>query len=217
MRSTWSLRAVLLVALAASMAASSAVAQRSTTRGFMLGGYLQAASLSVDDGDPDSGGGFGLRAGYGFNRHFTGYFEVDAIVFDVANPEFGGYWSMVHADVGLRYNFANSLRRWIPFLETALGARGVNVDDARVNGQRIGELNFSGGAFSLGGGSFLLPDREAGHRNGRQVHYRHVRADRRGQRLYQQRRYRCKFLPLEAWRGLVAVMRAAPVHFGPRL
>jgi hypothetical protein len=157
MRSTWSLRAVLLVALAAGMAASSAVAQRSTTRGFMLGGYLQAASLSVDDGDPDSGGGFGLRAGYGFNRHFTGYFEVDAIVFDVANPEFGGYWSMVHADVGLRYNFANSLRRWIPFLETALGARGVNVDDARVNGQRIGELNFSGGAFSLGGGVSYFP------------------------------------------------------------
>jgi hypothetical protein len=154
---SWPLRAVLLAALAASTAVSSAVAQRSTTRGFTVAGYLQGASLSVDDGDPDGGGGLGLRAGYGFNRRFTGYVETDAIVFDVANPEFGGYWSMVHADLGLRFNFANSLRRWVPFLETAVGVRGVKVDDARVNGQSIGEVDFSGGALSLGGGISYFP------------------------------------------------------------
>ena len=59
---------------------------------------------------------------------------------------------MVHVDVGVRYNFANSLRRWVPFVEGAIGARAVQVDDARVNGDSVGELNFSGGAFSLGGG-----------------------------------------------------------------
>jgi hypothetical protein len=138
------------------MAASPAVAQRSTTRGFTVAAHLQGASLSVDDADPDGGGGFGVRAGYGFNRRFTGYFEVDAIVFDVANPEFGGYWSMVHADLGLRYNFANSLRWWVPFVEGAFGVRAVNVDDANVNGNSVGALNFSGGAFSLGGGISLF-------------------------------------------------------------
>ena len=157
MRSTWILRAVVLAAAAASTAASPAAAQRSTTRGFTVAAHLQGASLSVDDADADGGGGFGVRAGYGFNRRFTGYFEVDAIVFDVANPQYGGYWSMVHADLGLRYNFANSLRRWVPFLEGAFGVRAVNVDDANVNGNSVGELNFSGGAFSLGTGVSFFP------------------------------------------------------------
>ena len=161
MRSTWACR-VALLALAASLAASPAVAQRSTTRGFTVGAHLQGASLTVEEGDPDGGGGFGARVGYGFNRRFTGYFETDAIVFDVANPDFGGYWSMVHVDVGVRYNFANSLRRWVPFLEGAIGARAVQVDDARVNGDSVGELNFTGGAFSLGGGvSFFATEKLA--------------------------------------------------------
>jgi hypothetical protein len=158
MRFSWPIRAALLAAAAAGMAVSPVVAQRSTTRGFMLGAHLQGASLTVEDqdsdndGDADSGGGLGLRAGYGFNRRFLGYIEADAIVFDVANPDFGGYWNMVHVDLGLRYSFANSLRRWVPFLEAALGARAVTVDDATVDGQSVGDVSFNGGAFSLGGG-----------------------------------------------------------------
>ena len=153
MRSSWPVRAVMLAAAAAGMAVSPVAAQRSTTRGFMLGAHLQGASLTVQDGDPDSGGGLGLRAGYGFSRRFTGYIEADAIVFDVANPDFGGYWNMVHVDLGVRYNFANSLRRWVPLLEAALGARAVTVEDATVDGQPVGgDVSFSGGAFSLGGG-----------------------------------------------------------------
>jgi hypothetical protein len=147
-------RAAILAVFAAGVTAlpSSALAQRSTTRGWTVAAHLQGAALSVDDGDPDGGGGFGLRAGYGFNRKWAPYFEIDAIVFDVANPEFGGYWSMAHVDFGLRYSFANSLRRWVPFLEGAVGARGVKVDDATIDGDDVGDINFSGGSFSLGGG-----------------------------------------------------------------
>jgi hypothetical protein len=164
MRSLSAFRAVVLAAFAVGTAVSPVVAQRSTTRGFTIGGHLQAASLEVqnddtadDDDDVSSGGGIGVRVGYGFNRRFTGYLETDAIVFDVANPDFGGYWSMVHVDLGLRYNFANSLRRWVPFLEGALGARAVQVDDATVDGDSVGELSFSGGAGSLGGGISFFP------------------------------------------------------------
>ncbi|MEX2285283.1 MAG: outer membrane beta-barrel protein [Gemmatimonadota bacterium] len=161
MRSTWAAR-VAMLAFLAGVAASPVVAQRSTTRGFTVGAHLQGASLAVENGDPDDGGGLGLRVGYGFNRRFTGYLETDAIVFDVANPEFGGYWSMVHADLGVRFNFANSLRRWVPFLEGALGVRAVDVDDATVNGDSVGKLNFSGGAASLGGGvSFFATEKLA--------------------------------------------------------
>jgi hypothetical protein len=128
----------------------------------MVAAHLQGASLTVQDDDPDSGGGLGARVGYGFDRHVMGSFEVDGVVFDVANPDFGGYWSMVHADLGARYNFANSLRRWVPFLEAAFGVRGVSVDDATVGGESVGRLNFSGGAFSLGGGiSFFVKEKLA--------------------------------------------------------
>jgi hypothetical protein len=152
MRSFWSLRAFLLAALAASTAASSVVAQRSTTRGFTVGAHLQAGSLSMDDGDPDEGVGLGFRVGHGFNRHFTGYLEFDGMAFTVASDRFGGYWGMADIDLGTRFNFANSLRRWVPFVEAALGARVVSWDDATVNGQPVGKVDFSGGAFSLGGG-----------------------------------------------------------------
>jgi hypothetical protein len=161
MRSIWAVRVVILAFLAGP-AASPVVAQRSTTRGFTVGAHLQGASLAVENGDPDDGGGLGLRVGYGFNRRFTGYLETDAIVFDVANPEFGGYWSMVHADLGVRFNFANSLRRWVPFLEAALGGRAVQLKDATVDADSAGTLNFSGGAFSLGGGlSFFATEKLA--------------------------------------------------------
>jgi hypothetical protein len=162
MRLSWSfLRAVVLAATAAGITASAAVAQRSTTRGFTLGAHLQAASLTVDDDDPASGGGLGARIGYGFNRRFTGYLEVDGIVFEVENPDVGGTWGMAHVDLGMRFNFANSLRRWVPFLEAAIGARGVTVDDNNDEDSDA-ELSFSGGAFSLGGGlSFFASEKLA--------------------------------------------------------
>ncbi|MEX1183576.1 MAG: outer membrane beta-barrel protein [Gemmatimonadota bacterium] len=152
MRSTLALRAALLAAFAAGTAASPAAAQRSTTRGFTVGAHLQGASLRVEDDDPSSGGGAGMRVGYGFNRNFTPYIEVDGIAFDVDNTNFGGEWTMGHVDLGLRYHFANSLRRWIPFLEAAIGGRAVRLEDATVDGDSVGRLNFNGGALSVGGG-----------------------------------------------------------------
>ena len=161
MRSIWVLRAALL-ALVASLAATPAAAQRSTTRGFSIGAHLQAASLTVEDDDPSGGGGAGLRVGYGFNRRLTGYVEMDGITFDVENPELEGEWTMGQVDLGLRYNFANSQRRLIPFLDAAIGGRAVSVEDATSEGEDAGKVTFSGGAFSLGGGvSFFTSEKFA--------------------------------------------------------
>ena len=151
MGSRWVHRAALL-ALAAGTAATPAAAQRSTTRGFNIGANLQGASLTVEDNNPAAGGGFGVRAGYGFNRSFMGYIETDGIVFHAENPELEGEWTMAHVDLGVRYNFANSLRRWVPFLDGAIGVRAVSVADAAREGEDVGTVTFSGGALSLGGG-----------------------------------------------------------------
>lgn len=163
MRSTWILRVVLFF-IVSGMVATPASAQKSTTRGFNIGAHLQGASLRVegDEEDEAGGGGLGARVGYGFNRKLTGYLEVDGIVFDVENPDLEGEWAMAHVDLGLRYNFANSLNRWVPFLEGALGARAVAVEDARSEGENVGEVTFSGGAFSVGGGvSFFTSEKFA--------------------------------------------------------
>jgi hypothetical protein len=162
MRLHLAMRAALLAAIAAGTAVSPLTAQRSTTRGFTVGAHLQGASLKVEDDDPAGGGGAGLRIGYGLNRSFTLYVEGDGIKFDVENEEFGGEWSMAHADLGVRYNFANSLRRWIPFLEAAIGGRAVQLEDATVNGSDAGTLEFSGGSASIGGGvSFFASEKFA--------------------------------------------------------
>jgi len=146
------IRSAAVLAMFAGAAVSPAAAQRSTTRGFNIGAHLQAASLTVEDDDPVSGGGAGLRVGYGFNRRFMGYLEADGITFDVENPDLQGTWTMGHFDLGVRYHFANSLHRWVPFVDAALGARAVSVEDAVSDSTNVGKVTFSGGAFSLGGG-----------------------------------------------------------------
>ena len=95
----------------------------------------------------------GFRAGYGFNRIVTGFVEFDGSQIDVQKsaPIFGS-WQLAHAEVGARFHFASSLRRWVPYVETSVGARAVKVLDARVNSQDAGTVSFNGGAFTLGTG-----------------------------------------------------------------
>ncbi|MEN8374559.1 MAG: outer membrane beta-barrel protein [Gemmatimonadota bacterium] len=145
------LPALLVAALM--LAAGPLAAQQSTTRGFSLGVQLQGASLSVEDGDADNGGGLGLKLGYGINRIVTLYVALDGAQVTAENaPNLTGEWSMAHVDFGARFHFANSLRRWVPYLEAAIGSRVVGVDEAQVDGQDVPDTNFNGAAFTVGGG-----------------------------------------------------------------
>jgi opacity protein-like surface antigen len=142
-------RAWLLLLLSPALA----LAQQSTTRGFSVGAHLQATSLTVEDDEPSNGGGLGVRLGYGFNRIVTGFIQLDGSTIAIENGgTILGDWALGHAEIGARFHFANSLRRWVPYLEVSAGGRSVSVSDASVNGQGAGEVSFSGGAFTLGGG-----------------------------------------------------------------
>ncbi len=137
-------------------AASPLAGQKSTTRGLNLGFHLQAASLSVQDGESDGGAGAGFRIGYGLNRIITLYFELDGISVDSeGSNEFQGTWSLAHTDFGARFHFASTLRSWVPYLEVAVGGRAATVSDATSNGADIGDIDFLGGSFSFGGGMYL--------------------------------------------------------------
>ncbi len=151
MRSTPMLSLVFL-AVALAVWPTSTSAQVSTTRGLSLGGYLQGASLSVEGGDPAGGGGAGLRVGYGLNRTVTLFVRADHSEMDVEDASIVGQWALGHGEFGARFHFANALRRWVPYLEAAAGARTVSVTGAEVDGEPEGKVSFTGGAFSLGGG-----------------------------------------------------------------
>ena len=131
----------------------STYAQESTTRGFTLGVHASGASLTVEDGDRNSAGGGGIRVGYGVNRRFTLFLQLDGAQFDVNESEqVEGQWTMGHVDLGARFHFANSLRSWVPYLQAAITPRVVEVADALVDGSESPDISFNGGAFSVGGG-----------------------------------------------------------------
>lgn len=132
---------------------ATASAQLSTTRGWSFGAHLQGTSLTVEQGEANAGSGLGLRAGYGFNRIVTGFVHVDGGRIEVPGDEaIVGDWNLAHAELGARFHFANSLRRWVPYVETSVGARAVTVDNPQVDGQPVDRLSFNGGAFTLGAG-----------------------------------------------------------------
>ena len=144
--------AVLFLLAGTLLSPARTTAQESTTRGFVLGAHLSGASLTPEDGDRSSAGGGGIYLGYGFNRTVQLFLQIDGAEFDVEDAEVEGTWTMGHGDLGVRFHFANSLRSWVPYLQVALSARGVSVDDALIAGNPETDVGFYGGAFSIGGG-----------------------------------------------------------------
>ena len=143
--------------------AGAAGAQSSTTRGLSLGAHVLGSSLTVEGEELDAGGGLGLQAGYGINRRFTIFLTLAGTVVNGVDveevPDVSGEWNMGHADLGVRFHFANSLKRWIPYLEAALGARAVSVDDAQVDGEEV-DVSLRGSTLSLGAGfGYYLKER----------------------------------------------------------
>ena len=96
-------------------------AQLSTTRGVSLGVHVLGTSLTAEGSDARSGGGLGIHAGYGFNRIVTGFVNVDGSQVEIEASKVNGTWALSHAEVGARFHFANSLRRWVPYVEGSVG------------------------------------------------------------------------------------------------
>ena len=149
------LTSILLTAAVAALAfpPSSLQAQRSATRGFMLGAHLSGASLTLENEDRNEAGGGGLIVGYGVNRNITLLVQFDGAQFDEQSTgDLEGDWRMGHVDFGVRYSFANSLRSWVPYLQGAFGYRSVSVQDPIVDNVQREEVEISGGGLTLGGG-----------------------------------------------------------------
>jgi opacity protein-like surface antigen len=155
-------RAVTTLGLAMVLSPMVVAAQLSTSRGLSIGLQALGTSLTVEKGDENNGGGLGLRVGYGFNRIVTGFITLDGSTVQIpqSNSFVAGDWTLAHAEIGARFHFANSLRRWVPYVETAIGARSVSIDNASVNNSPAGKVSFNGPALSVGTGLSVFVTRK---------------------------------------------------------
>lgn len=145
-----------LTLAALALGVSAVQAQESTTRGFNLGVHLQGSSLEPADGERSNAGGAGILIGYGFNRTFELFLQIDGAEFEVRDTDVDGKWRLGHGDLGVRFHFSNSLRRWVPYVQTGLTFRVASVDDAEVDQQTVtGGVGVFGGALMLGGGVLI--------------------------------------------------------------
>lgn len=120
--------------------AADATPARSNTQGLFLRTHLNGIGLSLDQGDAESGGGLGVKAGYGFSRLFTLY-----LGFDAASMESGEY-SYALVDLGAQLNFGSATSTLIPYLDFALSGQAAVMDMYGSN------ATMSGNGFTLGGG-----------------------------------------------------------------
>lgn len=117
--------------------------------------------MTVEQADRANGGGGGILVGYGLNRLITLYAQFDGSTFDVsAQPDVEGTWTMAHADLGVRFHFANSLRSFVPYLQAAISGRAVSVTDIPATSPLSGrDVSLTGSAFTFGGGLMLFAKR----------------------------------------------------------
>ncbi len=150
----------LVLTGALSVAATSS-ARAQGTHGFMLNGRFLGAAVALNpeegDSETESGGGFGLRAGYGFSDRFTGY-----LAFDVAaiEPEEGAEllenesYGLGLLDLGVRANFPAG-RTIVPYAEAALTAQAAVFDFEGTDDN----INVTGGGLTVGGGAQFFVSR----------------------------------------------------------
>jgi opacity protein-like surface antigen len=154
------IRNTVLSALVAGAALTAgSLSAQSNTSGFMLNLHVAGTSIggTVQDADPETGGGIGLAIGYGFNERVTLYLNVDAAAMEYADGDEedldDGKYALATADIGVRFNFGDSDDRLRPYLNT--GFAGVVLGD-QADGS---EFTTSGAGLTLGGGVqyFFLP------------------------------------------------------------
>lgn len=120
---------------------------QSETSGLMLNAHLNGSAISSEDSDDiENGGGLGLSVGWGFSPAWMIYVAADGAGISGSGTE--PDYALGHADLGVRYSFANPEGSWVPFLSAGVSGRAAVWDDL-IQGE---DLEVSGGAFTAGGG-----------------------------------------------------------------
>lgn len=145
----------LILSFAVILAANAQLRQRSNTQGFNAAVQVHALGWSSEyfqylDENAGSGVGGGIRLGYGITQLIEPYLGLDVTRLGVSNVDAKSF-SMMHVDVGVRFNLAGTIHAFRPFLEGGYSFRQGKVNEV-INGMVYTDLKFSGGTPHLGGG-----------------------------------------------------------------
>lgn len=141
---------------------------RSTAQGFSInldfayGSWNSESQFlgDLDDLEP-SGLGFGAKVAYGIDQNIEVFLAIRQIGF---KQEFDwDAYKVNNVDIGGRYNFGATLRRFRPFLEAALSFHSLVIDPITFDGTTVFKLESSGAGLTLGGGChiYILPNLSA--------------------------------------------------------
>jgi len=141
---------------------------RSTAQGFSInldfayGSWNSESQFlgDLDDLEP-SGLGFGAKLAYGIDQNIEVFLAIRQIGF---KQEFDwDAYKVNNVDIGGRYNFGATLRRFRPFLEAALSFHSLVIDPITFDGTTVFKLESSGAGLTLGGGChiYILPNLSA--------------------------------------------------------
>lgn len=123
-------------------------------RGFVLAPSVFGASVTVEDADEaDTGGGLGLRLGYGVSRTVTVYATLAGASIEAGDEPIRGVdenYALGMAEIGAQFNLlpSNAVN---PFLRVALAGTAARFDVEGVDSDDDPELR--GGGITLGGGA----------------------------------------------------------------
>ena len=146
---------LLTAAPLAAQSVAGGTASASSTKGFFLGAHLNGSAISAEDlsDDVESGGGFGVRLGYGFTPRLALVLDGTGAIINSTDDEY----TLAHFDVALRYAFTGATRRFVPFLEAGFSGRAAGADDVTLylddGSQTTGDLTISGTGLTLGAGA----------------------------------------------------------------
>lgn len=139
-------RTLASAALAAALLATGDLAaQRSDNSGFMLGAHLAGTSLGTTGrgAESRSGGGAGIKLGYGFNERIALFLGLDGANLRHREGEGSGdTFAAASVDLGARVNFGNpshALRPYLTATTTAVGlSDNVPMFDTMAEAQTVG-------------------------------------------------------------------------------
>lgn len=149
--------------LLAALVAPEAQAQfyQAPTEGFQFGGRLYAAGLGLEDDrgndDTASGGGLGVRVGYGFSPTVTAFLALEGAQLSPDENDFGDEFALGTVDLGARFNLQPSASV-NPYVQLALTGQVAAFDVPGTSET----LDLRGGGITLGGGIVYFFSQDVG-------------------------------------------------------
>jgi hypothetical protein len=124
---------------------------RSSTQRLMLGANFNGSSLTVEDGDTESGGGGGFMVGWGVSRRVALFFRADLGNMEISHPEIDGEYILAMGDLGVRVSFGGPQRRFVPYLIGAFTGMTASAD-IFIGPLVSADVEVRGGGLTIGGG-----------------------------------------------------------------